>query len=63
MEQMRWLELLSAVRLGSKKSSTELARSPFHKDYDVLSGYEYHRVVLKGELESYGLTDGNFEKI
>ncbi len=31
---MRWLELLSAVRLGSKKSSTELARSPFHKDYD-----------------------------
>ncbi|MFI7863443.1 hypothetical protein ACFMJM_20390, partial [Acinetobacter baumannii] len=34
MEQMRWLELLSAVRLGSKKSSTELARSPFHKDYD-----------------------------
>ena len=31
---MRWMELLSAVRLGSKKSTTELGRSPFHKDYD-----------------------------
>lgn len=34
MKQMRWLELLSAVRLGTKKSRNELGRSPFHKDYD-----------------------------
>jgi dGTPase len=34
MMQMRWLELLSTVRIGSKKQNTELARSPFHKDYD-----------------------------
>ncbi|MGE8564288.1 MAG: deoxyguanosinetriphosphate triphosphohydrolase, partial [Acinetobacter bohemicus] len=34
MTQMRWLELLSTVRIGSKKQSTEQARSPFHKDYD-----------------------------
>ena len=31
---MRWLELLSTIRIGSKKQSTEQARSPFHKDYD-----------------------------
>lgn len=34
MNQMRWLELLSTVRIGSKKQSSEQARSPFHKDYD-----------------------------
>jgi len=26
MKQMRWLELLSTVRLGSKKNNTEQAR-------------------------------------
>lgn len=32
---MRWLELLSAIRLGTKKTGNEqLGRSPFHKDYD-----------------------------
>lgn len=31
---MRWLELLSSIRIGSKKQSSEQARSPFHKDYD-----------------------------
>lgn len=34
MEEMRWAELLSATRLGNKKSTNELGRSPFHKDYD-----------------------------
>ena len=34
MTQMRWLELLSTIRIGSKKQSSEQARSPFHKDYD-----------------------------
>lgn len=31
---MDWVHLLAASRLGSKKSSAEQARSPFHKDYD-----------------------------
>ena len=42
---MRWVELLSAIRLGSKKSSTELARSPFHKDYDRI--IFFHSVLPK----------------
>ncbi|HQV25122.1 MAG TPA: hypothetical protein PLS76_05170, partial [Acinetobacter sp.] len=45
MEHMRWVELLSAIRLGSKKSSTELARSPFHKDYDRI--IFFHSVLPK----------------
>ncbi len=36
MTQMRWLELLSTVRIGSKKQSTEQARSPFTKIMTVL---------------------------
>ncbi|MGE8571332.1 MAG: hypothetical protein ACN6NW_04775, partial [Acinetobacter amyesii] len=28
MTQMRWLELLSTVRIGSNKHSSEQARSP-----------------------------------
>ncbi|AXI02497.1 deoxyguanosinetriphosphate triphosphohydrolase [Aquirhabdus parva] len=31
---MRWAQLLSPARLGSRKHHTEQARSPFHKDYD-----------------------------
>lgn len=31
---MRWAQLLSPARLGSRKSHTEASRSPFHKDYD-----------------------------
>lgn len=31
---MRWTQLLSPARLGSRKHHTEQARSPFHKDYD-----------------------------
>ena len=36
MTQMRWLELLSTVRIGSKKQSSELARSPFRREQRVL---------------------------
>lgn len=43
---MRWLELLSTVRLGSKKQSTEQARSPFHKDYDRI----FFRKVLDNSI-------------
>ncbi|MEY2864660.1 MAG: hypothetical protein RLY58_2367 [Pseudomonadota bacterium] len=31
---MRWAQLLSPARLGSRKRHTEQSRSPFHKDYD-----------------------------
>ena len=31
---MRWLDLLSTTRLGSKNSQSERGRSQFHKDYD-----------------------------
>jgi dGTPase len=31
---MRWAQLLSPARLGSRKRHTEQSRGPFHKDYD-----------------------------
>ena len=34
MISMRWAQLLSPARLGSRKRHTEQSRSPFHKDYD-----------------------------
>ncbi|WP_000437075.1 deoxyguanosinetriphosphate triphosphohydrolase [Acinetobacter baumannii] len=59
MEQMRWLELLSAVRLGSKKSSTELARSPFHKDYDrIIFSQSFRQLNRKTQVHPLAQHDG-----
>ena len=59
MEQMRWLELLSAIRLGSKKSSTELARSPFHKDYDrIIFSQSFRQLNRKTQVHPLTQHDG-----
>ncbi len=56
---MRWLELLSAVRLGSKKSSTELARSPFHKDYDrIIFSQSFRQLNRKTQVHPLTQHDG-----
>ncbi|WP_288415366.1 deoxyguanosinetriphosphate triphosphohydrolase [uncultured Acinetobacter sp.] len=59
MEQMRWLELLSAVRLGSKKSKTELARSPYHKDYDrIIFSPSFRQLNRKTQVHPLTQQDG-----
>ncbi len=59
MTQMRWLELLSAVRLGSKKSSNELARSPFHKDYDrIVFSQSFRQLNRKTQVHPLTQHDG-----
>ncbi|ENW03668.1 deoxyguanosinetriphosphate triphosphohydrolase [Acinetobacter beijerinckii] len=59
MEQMRWVELLSAIRLGSKKSSTELARSPFHKDYDrIIFSQSFRQLNRKTQVHPLTQHDG-----
>jgi dGTPase len=59
MEQMRWLELLSAIRLGSKKSSSELARSPFHKDYDrIIFSQSFRQLNRKTQVHPLTQHDG-----
>ena len=56
---MRWLELLSAIRLGSKKSSTELARSPFHKDYDrIIFSQSFRQLNRKTQVHPLTQHDG-----
>ena len=56
---MRWVELLSAIRLGSKKSSTELARSPFHKDYDrIIFSQSFRQLNRKTQVHPLTQHDG-----
>lgn len=56
---MRWLELLSAVRLGSKKSTSELARSPFHKDYDrIIFSQSFRQLNRKTQVHPLTQHDG-----
>ena len=56
---MRWMELLSAVRLGSKKSTTELGRSPFHKDYDrIIFSQSFRQLNRKTQVHPFALQDG-----
>jgi dGTPase len=58
MEQMRWLELLSAIRLGSKKVA-ELARSPFHKDYDrIIFSQSFRQLNRKTQVHPLTQHDG-----
>ncbi|UOG16653.1 deoxyguanosinetriphosphate triphosphohydrolase [Acinetobacter sp. PK01] len=59
MEQMRWLELLSTVRIGSKKQSTEQARSPFHKDYDrIIFSQSFRQLNRKTQVHPLTQHDG-----
>jgi len=59
MTQMRWLELLSTVRMGSKKQKTELARSPFHKDYDrIIFSHSFRQLNRKTQVHPLTQHDG-----
>ncbi|OTG87601.1 deoxyguanosinetriphosphate triphosphohydrolase [Acinetobacter sp. ANC 4558] len=59
MKQMRWLELLSTVRLGSKKNNTEQARSPFHKDYDrIIFSQSFRQLNRKTQVHPLTQHDG-----
>ena len=59
MTQMRWLELLSTVRLGSKKQSSEQARSPFHKDYDrIIFSQSFRQLNRKTQVHPLTQHDG-----
>lgn len=59
MKQMRWLELLSAVRLGTKKSRNELGRSPFHKDYDrIIFSQSFRQLNRKTQVHPLTQNDG-----
>ncbi|SPL70495.1 deoxyguanosinetriphosphate triphosphohydrolase [Acinetobacter stercoris] len=59
MTQMRWLELLSTIRLGSKKQSSEQARSPFHKDYDrIIFSQSFRQLNRKTQVHPLTQHDG-----
>ncbi|AOA57668.1 deoxyguanosinetriphosphate triphosphohydrolase [Acinetobacter larvae] len=59
MTQMRWLELLSTVRMGSKKGATEQARSPFHKDYDrIIFSQSFRQLNRKTQVHPLTQHDG-----
>lgn len=59
MKEMRWLELLSAIRLGSKKSRNELGRSPFHKDYDrIVFSQSFRQLNRKTQVHPLTQNDG-----
>ncbi|PVZ88650.1 deoxyguanosinetriphosphate triphosphohydrolase [Serratia sp. S1B] len=59
MRQMRWLELLSAIRLGTKKSRNELGRSPFHKDYDrIIFSQSFRQLNRKTQVHPLTQHDG-----
>ena len=59
MIQMRWLELLSTIRIGSKKHNTEQARSPFHKDYDrIIFSQSFRQLNRKTQVHPLTQHDG-----
>jgi dGTPase len=59
MNQMRWLDLLSTLRIGSKKQNTELARSPFHKDYDrIIFSQSFRQLNRKTQVHPLTQHDG-----
>ena len=56
--QMNWVNLLAASRLGSKKSTSEQARSPFHKDYDrIIFSSEFRGLQDKTQVVPLSKTD------
>lgn len=59
MTQMRWLQLLSTVRMGSKTQSSEQARSPFHKDYDrIIFSQSFRQLNRKTQVHPMAQHDG-----
>ncbi|MEK5768814.1 deoxyguanosinetriphosphate triphosphohydrolase, partial [Acinetobacter schindleri] len=59
MTQMRWLDLLPTVRIGSKKQSTELARSPFHKEDDrIIFSQSFRQLNRKTQVHTLTQHDG-----
>ena len=59
MTTMRWLDLLSTVRFGSKKQQSELARSPFHKDYDrIIFSPSFRQLNRKTQVHPLNQHDG-----
>src|SRR5690606_37408750 len=49
----------STVRIGSKKQSTELARSPFHKDYDgIIFSQSFRKLNRKTKVHPLTQHDG-----
>ncbi len=56
--QMRWAQLLSATRLGSRKNHTDQARSPFHKDYDrIIFSQSFRQLNRKTQVHPLSLND------
>lgn len=59
MTVMRWTQLLSPIRLGSKKSQTEQGRGPFHKDYDrIIFSQSFRQLNRKTQVHPLTQNDG-----
>ncbi len=59
MTTMNWTTLLAATRLGSKKSVSEQARSPFHKDYDrIIFSQSFRQLNRKTQVHPLTQHDG-----
>lgn len=64
MTTMRWTQLLSPRRLGSKKNSaqgksSEQGRSAFHKDYDrIIFSQSFRQLNRKTQVHPLTLSDG-----
>lgn len=53
---MNWQKLLSPTRLGRKKDTSEMARSPYHKDYDrIIFSHSFRQLNRKTQV--HPLTD------
>ncbi|KAA8732735.1 deoxyguanosinetriphosphate triphosphohydrolase [Acinetobacter qingfengensis] len=58
-EKMNWISLFAASRLGSKKSTKEQARSPFHKDYDrIVFSQSFRQLNRKTQVHPLTQQDG-----
>ena len=56
---MRWLELLSTIRISNKKQITEQAPSPFHKDYDrIIFSQSFRQLNRKTQVHPLTQHDG-----
>lgn len=59
MTRMRWTQLLSPIRLGSKKSHHEQGRGPFHKDYDrIIFSQSFRQLNRKTQVHPLTQNDG-----
>ncbi len=59
MTAMRWAQLLSPLRLGSKKSQNEQGRTAFHKDYDrIIFSSSFRQLNRKTQVHPLTQNDG-----